>query len=130
MGKTSEAKFKVGDRVRFVEDYGQASKGDEAVVIGYSKTGCVCLDVNGAPHTCYEQRVEPANDNSPIRTVTRREIVPGTYDVVEVETDGWLSVKFDEAEPTASTLRSAARIFNEIADVLDEQSAEANKEAA
>jgi hypothetical protein len=61
---------------------------------------------------------------SPIRTFTRREIVPGEYldGGLEIFDDGSVIVR----DWTATTLlRSAARLFNEIADVLDENSKEA-----
>lgn len=73
---------------------------------------------------------ELANDNSPVRTVTRREIVPGVYGTVTVSQTYCGEYKYCiEPYATADQLRSAARIFNEIADVLDEN-AEVKKEAA
>lgn len=61
---------------------------------------------------------------SPIRTVTRKEIVHGTYGGVVIHEDNINGkptpfVKF-YAQPSADELRAAARIFNEIADALTE----------
>lgn len=55
----------------------------------------------------------------PIRTVTRREIVPGEYcdGKIEIFDDGSAVVR---VWTDSSVAREAARIFNEIADVLDE----------
>lgn len=72
-------------------------------------------------------------ENSPVRTVTRTEIVPGEYGPVEVGYSGALRtdspvpqvahVRLDPTNAwealTADRLREAARIFNELADALE-----------
>jgi hypothetical protein len=126
-------KFEVGDRVR------RTVRCDKPNLWG--KVGCVYtvertdgwggIGLSGLDEEAFAcgdefELVQPAA-TSPVRTVTRREIVPGGYGCVEisrsgmVKTSGWID--------GASTIREAARIFNEIADVLDEHEAEA-KEAA
>lgn len=55
---------------------------------------------------------------SPIRSVTRREIVPGRYGIVTLWPDGDVAVRCDKHSP--SELREAAHIFNQIAEVLEE----------
>lgn len=64
-----------------------------------------------------------AGDIGPVRTVTRREIVAGRYGIVYVGEDR--GVVCGKTLRTAAELREAARIFNEIADVLDESAKEA-----
>lgn len=58
----------------------------------------------------------------PVRTVTRREIVPGVYGLVHVDeglAHKTVAVHFHEARASADELRSAAMIFSQIAEALD-----------
>lgn len=58
-----------------------------------------------------------------IRTVTRREIVPGRYGIVDVSSHlepGWINIAIPYPGNTASDLREAAKLFTDIADALDE----------
>lgn len=141
-------KFKVGDKVRVlrhrnfyghdVEGYGISPgtvitlKGVDTTVSSDKFTMFSVDDLgDGFSWLIRSDDIEPVNDDSPIRTVTRREIVPGKYGVIRID-QGVRGPVLDlwKANPDAEELRAAARIFNEIADVLDEQSAEVNKEAA
>lgn len=127
-------KFKVGDRVRCIESYAseeQFKAGDEFVVSHvYGDNISVERDSSGNPNGWLACKFELAND-SPIRTVTRREIVPGVYGEVTVERIPFSGFEISYSSyGNAHKLRAAARIFNEIADVLEEQSAEAKGEAA
>lgn len=119
-------KFKVGDRVRFLERYGPAREGDEAVVTGLWEQG-VRVDVRGEPHSCFFERVALVEPASPIRTVTRREIVPGTYGIVEVGLLGVyglpLFISTSCGYSAATDLREAAHLFNQLAEVLEENAA-------
>lgn len=65
---------------------------------------------------------ELAPQEGPIRTVTRREIVPGKYGgvVIDEHQTGDPLVRFN-AKADSASLRSAAKLFNELADVLDER---------
>lgn len=109
-------KFKAGDRVkRFYGYYNGMSAGDEDTVVSYDFRGAVTLEKYGYGHAdCTLELVTPAA--SPIRTTTKREMVDGSYGKVVVNrnrfTCGWID--------SAQDLRSAAKLFNEIADVLDE----------
>lgn len=64
---------------------------------------------------------------SPVRTVTRREIVPGTYGLVVVsggpDQGGgpFVRVVLGREAFDASELRAAAKVFTDLADALDEQ---------
>lgn len=118
-------KFKVGDRVEIV-----AGGDNKARFIGTfftidSEEGemdgeqCWSGKDNKSPYRYKESELRHVAQ-SPIRTITRREIVPGEYldGGLEIFDDGSVIIRDWTAVPL---LRSAARIFNEIADVLDEQ---------
>lgn len=128
------AKFKVGDRVRVLtghdmEDFG-ARDGDTGTV-EEDDSECPFVRLDG----CREEQVVAFNDEylefdvaSPIRTVTRREIVPGTYGGVTVERIPFAGIEIKySGYGNVHNLREAARLFNDIADVLDENE---KKEAA
>ena len=140
-GDTS--KFKVGDRVRVLRHRNSFGDDLDSEIIGNVYTIDYVMDDVGVGEawTAWSLKdtnwwvrsgdIELANDNSLTRSITRREIVPGMYGVIRIDLgvrgqvlDLW------KANPNSEELRDAARIFNEIADVLDEQSAEAQKEAA
>lgn len=70
-----------------------------------------------------EAQITPTNDNGPIRT--RRVIVPGVYGIVRVFKDGAVFVDAMPA-PSPASLRKAAHLFNQIAEVLEEQAGQAN----
>lgn len=55
-----------------------------------------------------------------IRTVTRREIVPGTYGIVQIDDLDGLAVHLNAGMPKADDLREAAHLFNQLAEVLEE----------
>lgn len=117
------SKFKVGDRVRRVRDEHMGMRsGDEAIVKRVTAYNHVELNEFRGQH--WNDLLELANP-SPIRAVTRREIVPGTYGSVVVDrnttTDSPAPFVRFYAQAGASELREAARIFSDIADVLDEQ---------
>lgn len=115
-----DRKFKVGDRVT-------STCGEHAgTVLGHDwGSGEHKIDTGMFGAFLAPDRLN-GSEVSPIRTVTRREIVPGAYGDVSIE-----AIPFGGLEISCRTfgnahkLRSAARIFNEIADVLDEQAMEA-----
>ena len=119
--------YEIGDKVVAVHEMPWIDgwhPGREYEVISTQYEGIygqqILLDgVSGWIHNSHVKRAQPA---SPIRTVTRREIVPGEYGPVRLYDDHSANV---DCLHDASTARAAARIFNEIANVLDEQ-----KEAA
>lgn len=55
---------------------------------------------------------------SPIRTVTRREIVAGNYGLIQIFDNGCMYIETDTY--TAEQCREAAHILNQIAEVLQE----------
>lgn len=110
------AKFKVGDRVRNKSGFA-FSNGDKVVTISHYDDYRPYFKETGSWSS--EEELELVKSASPIRTVTRREIVPGRYGMVAVLPDRTVHVScFDAQSP--SELRAAARIFNEIAEVLEE----------
>lgn len=54
---------------------------------------------------------------SPIRTVTRREIVPGKYGIVTIKECGFIHIN---TMGTPDNLREAAHLLNQIAEALEE----------
>jgi hypothetical protein len=55
---------------------------------------------------------------TPIRTITRREIVPGQYGAVWLETDGRIVIN---GTHTPEELREAAHVLNQIAEYLESE---------
>lgn len=68
---------------------------------------------------------------SPVRTVTRKEIVPGIFGIVNVYPGSRKAIirvsrplvdTYDDAiDATSAELRAAAKVFTDLADALDEQ---------
>lgn len=73
--------------------------------------------VNESPNDLVAEWVD-----SPVRTVTRKEIVPGVYGIVEVgDADrNEVAVSLDAGWHKADELRAAATVLNELADALSE----------
>ena len=124
------AKFKVGDRVRRKRSsHMEMAVGDEATVTKSTTYLHVELDKFVGHHD--ETALELVNEG-PIRTVTRREIVPGVYGRLEVcvpYLDSCMSVllvdrggnRHDQINYLDATeLREAAHLFNQLAEVLEE----------
>lgn len=115
------SKFKVGDRVRALESVlGQFTAGHV-----YSVLDCdscmvrINADDSGKRNGWGIEKFELAASCgacSPIRTVTRREIVPGVYGSVTVHND--MSVTVGRLD--ADKAREAAHILNQIAEVLED----------
>lgn len=121
------AKFKVGDRVRCLEDYDDQFTKDRIYVV--SRVGddriSVKKDDIGAPNGWCSDKFILATSHGPIRTITRREIVPGVYGGVSVDcyhaATGRPPVIRYEADARADSLREAAALFTQLAEVLEEQ---------
>jgi hypothetical protein len=134
------AKFKVGEKLTWIGEKGEfytRGKQYEVLAEPYADIPSACYileDDKGNRHSWSQPEIGKKFESSsgPIRTVTRREIVPGNYGTVGVQTvfNGKIGIFVPAHQHSPEELRSAARIFNEIADVLDEQSAEAKGEAA
>lgn len=110
------SKFKVGDRVNWVAGHGW--KNVEVIDVGADFVRVIDGESRGL---LYNKEIELAAP-SPVRAVTRREIVPGDYSGVRIEPPlnrQAARISFC-SHATATELRQAARIFNEIADVLEE----------
>jgi hypothetical protein len=120
------SKFKAGDRVRRVGNFtGWAPKGFESVVHG--KDGDLrYTDVNGDKEVCLipsDWELIPAG---PVREVTRKEIVSGTYGRLRIDAGltGTVLLGIEDGIDTPQThwtekeLRAAAATFIELADAL------------
>lgn len=104
-------------------------------VYPFGSSGWVVPSNNGHPATydSYGNRISPCCSNEedlvsewhdgPVLTVTRREIVPGTYGCVEVDVHSFgmnVVADFSGGKCTPEELREAARIFNQIAEALED----------
>jgi hypothetical protein len=141
MGATAEGKFKVGDRVRVLRH--RNYMGDEFSDYGIPPGTTITLKdrdetMDGVGFVMFA--VEEMGDGfswvirsddiehvttSPIRTVTRREIVPGVYGargevtVGKAGTSTMVKITID-SPMSKNHLREAAHLFNQIAEVLEE----------
>lgn len=130
-------KFKVGDRVRLISylDENVASGryfNGEAFKIAMVNYHGGIVDPDGMTHgPQYLEHVAEAQApiESPIRTVTRRELVPGVYGVILVNqapssTGNKVDVTFKHIDGhtwyDANELRSAAMILSQLAEALDD----------
>ena len=134
-------KFKVGDRVRCLETCMDAfTKGnvytvrdtmdDDRILVHVDDRGST---TNGWLAEKFErvdttaQDTPTTTDNPCIKTVTRREVVPGELEfdcgaclrITEVAGGGAPHVIINRYAFTSAALREAATAFNEIADALD-----------
>lgn len=134
-----KSKFKVGDRVRVLRhrnwhgdelgpDYGIAEGTivrlaaiDEGMSHGELTMFAVEDLGDGYYWIVRSDDIEPVN-SSPIRTVTRREIVPGSYGAVEVDDEFARAVIWMYGDNAADKFREAAHLFNQLAEVLEDNS--------
>lgn len=121
-------KTRDGSKVGPIDHYGRTTCGYDAMRSGSyiweTETGKNYPNTYGVSDIPQMDIIAEWGDEhaSPVRTVTRKEIVPGVYgkvgigsyqvDAVEVSIDGFL---------TTSELRSAIATLTEIADAMDEQ---------
>lgn len=114
-----EYRFKVGDRVKRVELLNSGMSeyfGGEPFTVKESHPTYV-VDPNGGQHG--HQFLRPVE--GPVRTVTRREIIPGTYDGVGIKdysVPEWVIVEIGEQRMTADELDRAAAVLTALAGAL------------
>lgn len=131
------SKFKVGDRVTLKSDVNQGvgwTHGNEYVVTrvyqdehGYNRIKTNTDDHGSTTNGWLAEYFEPIMIG-PIRTVTRKEIVPGVYGKVLINSYDkesstvWINVKedFGCVEFNSEQLREAAHILNQIAEALED----------
>lgn len=120
--------FKVGDHFERTRDYyGKPyPKGYKGIVskILFSPKGVI--DRDNIPHDYRSiKKIDPPI-NSPVKTISKREIVPGNYcnfQILEVLSHSVsLKTKSDYACFSSKRLREAAQMFIEMAEVLEENS--------
>ncbi len=127
------AKFKVGDRVNYAGGQAAAcyNRHGGRVIIAvfggnyeFEDGGAIAIKTGDRIGGDYElEIVTPAA--SPIRTITKRKIMTGTYAGVSISSRGNLLDVMFHGDKTPAELRAAASLFNEIADVLDENAKDA-----
>src|SRR5690606_24872348 len=116
------SKFKVGDKVRRKNhDHASLKVGQVGCVRNTDSTG---VQIDGEDNDFWHQdgNLELVTEG-PVRTVTRREIVPGTYDGVRVgDVDGgYVTILgLTQAAWSADELRSAAMILSQLAEFADD----------
>lgn len=115
--------MKIGDKYMFIGEpnkHGFYTKGKVYEITNIFEGGLYMEDNFGKAHSWNEESVnekfEPVS--SPIRTVTRREVVPGQYGIVYISSanEVWIAA----SKHTVEELREAAHILNQIAEVLEE----------
>lgn len=128
------SKFKVGDRVRRVANgYSSVPIGYETEVLDLlgSSSRFFYSDMDGDRLNTRDEYWELVTPASPVRSVPRKEIMPGVYGRVRVgaSINGWVEVQYvrrdipvdiDGAALNAAELRAAAATFTVLADALDE----------
>lgn len=75
-------------------------------------------DDKGHHHFAPRINFDVIEDNRPVRTVTRKEIVPGSYGIVQVTSSR--EIKIQLGKYSADKLREAAHILNQIAEALED----------
>lgn len=117
--------FKVGDRVRHV----RVNYTGNGVIRDIREDGVHVVEFPTWYGMCEEREsaLELVNDG-PIRIVTRREIVPGRYGVVEIgeQAKGLAPIRISNRNgelrnTTAEELREAAHVLNQIAEALADE---------
>lgn len=132
-------KFKKGDKLKCVRGWSQGVQAGHEYTVAYVSEVAETLRVDGVSGFWDTDRFVPAT-RGPIRAVTRKEIVPGRYGVVNVggaasiiefgspvEAEhkvhvsiGGFGMVMQTPYYNASELRAAAATLAEIADALDE----------
>lgn len=119
-----KSKFKVGDKVRCVDSSTSGGSLTQGRVYIFERDDGPGIRLQGSSGIWDASRFKlvesaPANP-SPVRKVTRTEIVPGTYGDVKVFYDNpGIFIEYSTYSNPVN-LRNAAHIFNEIADALEQ----------
>lgn len=110
-------KFNVGDRVNAK----YATIGGTATVVEVDRRGNFHHRVkfDEFPHDLWidNNNIKPI-EVGPIRTVARREIVPGNYGLIQMLDNGCMYIETDTY--TADQCREAAHVLNQIAEALED----------
>lgn len=117
------SKFNIGDKVRLKVDSpkaeGQFSRGNEYIVVRVMGDRIkVAEDDSGDENGWGARYFEPVANVGPIRTVIRKEIVPGKYGPLVVGGNG--SILLPQACYTPDELREVAHTLNQIAEALED----------
>lgn len=118
-------KFNVNDKVRYLT---KGFYGHIGTVVGISEGGLIKVDTHGEYGVCYENASD-LEHVGPIRTVTRREIVPGVYGNLDISSFSrskvFVGLKTECGNRyvymNATELREAAHVLNQLAEVLEDE---------
>ena len=117
-------KFKVGDRVRRINsdnDLVNMTIGSEWVVCSVRNDGW--MHVENYKNMVLKENFELIKEQSPIRQVTRREIIPGRYGRISVQNHTSKTINVGTTSPvgwSVSELREVSKLLALLADVLEE----------
>jgi hypothetical protein len=118
--------FKVGDKVTFKEGIECRNNWVPSGTIGEVRkvweggdTVEVSVDKNMWIAYAHQITHVPTSPVGPVRTVTRKEIVPGKYGIVKVASTKCIGIPF--YIHTTAELRAAAATLLEIAEALEEE---------
>lgn len=116
--------FKVGDRVRRIAEFDDLDlpHGFETNVVEVCDGGFFRhYDAAGDLRYRHEEEYAPTLTDGPVRTVTRREIVEGEFDLVRVHNPGSKYVRIDVgAKMGVAELKAAAAVLLELAGALED----------
>lgn len=114
--------FKVGDRVRAVRDYGERiTKGREYEVTSLNGEYIRVVSNDGHEDGWTKDMWELVAHTGPVRTVTRREVVAGTYGRLEIlEADTRTATLLLDASLTADEIDTLVQHLTAIAEALRE----------
>lgn len=125
-------KFKVGDRVTPKIDSGYKdlwTHGKEYIVTcvysesGYDRINTHVDDKGDTTNGWRSDKFELFKPKSPVREVTKKEIVPGSYGIITVFHDLTVCIGITNKQYTPQQLREAAENLIKIAEVLEENGA-------
>lgn len=127
------SRFKVGDRVRAIGSHYSGHTMEShynlprstGVVVGVGD-GYIWVDYDGTSSPPVNPDCFALVQEGPVRTVTRREIVPGVYGRVKVHANAYalnIHTQKDGECWSAADLRAAAAVFIELADALEANAA-------
>jgi hypothetical protein len=123
--------FTVGAKVRVTSAYyGKEQLGKTGRVVEVGRTGPLDVEIeydepliHGLKRNQYRSEHLELITDGPVRTVTRREVVEGSYGIVRVDTHrDQVVISIDPSaghNPTAAELKAAAAVLLELAGALE-----------
>lgn len=123
------SKFNVGDKVRSLVDQKDVVKGGVYEVVKVTEGGLYVNDAADEEYILWLNECELVAPRSPIRTVTRREIAPGVYGLLDIDrfsrSKVFVGLRTEcgnrYVDMNATELREAAHILVQLAEVLEDE---------